>query len=161
MSIHSPQIKRIGFLADIILGLISLLKGMMVTLKYLVTPSTVVTQQYPENRKTLKLYDRFRALLEMPHDENGNHKCTGCKICEKACPNASIRIFSQKSAITGKLELKSYVWRFDTCTFCNSCVMVCPFGAICMTGKFENAVYDKRLLVFELNRPSLSKRVSQ
>ena len=39
----------------------------------------------------------------------------------------------------------------DSCTFCNACVVACPFAAITMNGKFESAVYDRSLLVFALN----------
>jgi NADH-quinone oxidoreductase subunit I len=88
----------------------------------------------------------------MPHDENGYHKCTGCKICEKACPNGSIIITTRKGEVSGKNELDRYVWRQDACVVCNACVQACPFGAIAMTPAFENAVYDRRLLIYSLNK---------
>ena len=46
----------------------------------------IVTQQYPENRKTLKMYDRFKGEIIMPHDANNRHRCTGCGICFFVCP---------------------------------------------------------------------------
>lgn len=150
--LHPPEIKSRGFLPDIVLGLLSLLKGMKVTFYYLVHPSTVVTRQYPENRATLKMYERFRAQLVMPHNEQGFHKCTACRMCERACPNASILITSRKGALSGKTEIDHYVWRLDSCTFCNACVIACPFGALAMSGDFENAVYQRNLLVYNLNR---------
>ncbi len=128
----------------------SLMTGLKVTLGYLVRPSTVVTQQYPENRDTLKLPERYRSELRLI-DDNGYHRCPGCKICEKACPNGSIKIMARKGTVTGKTELDQFVWRLDTCTFCYACVQSCPFDAIEFTGRFENAVFDKRLLVYNLN----------
>jgi NADH-quinone oxidoreductase subunit I len=133
-------------------GLQSLLNGMKLTLNYILHPSKIVTRQYPENRATLKFPARYRAMLEMPHDENGYHRCTACRMCEKACPNNSITILSRKGPVSGKMELDRYVWRMDSCIFCNNCVMACPFGAIAMSHQFENAVYDRRLLIFNLNR---------
>ena len=65
-------------------GLWSLLVGMKVTGKEFVTPK--VTEQYPENRKTLKIADRFRGTLTLIEDENGHNKCIACGICAKACP---------------------------------------------------------------------------
>jgi NADH-quinone oxidoreductase subunit I len=150
--IKTHRIPERGFVGGILHGLKSLLKGMKVTFHYLSHPSTVVTQQYPENRETLKMFDRSRIQLTMPHDENGWHKCTACTICEQACPNGSIKIISQKGAITGKTEIDQYVWRMDTCTFCNLCVMSCPHDAITMSDAFEASVYDRRLLVYTLNR---------
>ncbi|MFM2291328.1 MAG: hypothetical protein RIS29_1141, partial [Bacteroidota bacterium] len=60
-------------------AIISLAKGMSVTWKELWRPK--VTQQYPENRDTLVISDRFRCELVMPHDENNEHACTACGIC--------------------------------------------------------------------------------
>jgi NADH-quinone oxidoreductase subunit I len=141
-----PLIKKIIF------GFISLLKGMRVTFRYLINPSTVVTQQYPENRETLKLADRVRAQLEMIHDEKGYHKCTSCHICEEACPNASIRVIDRKTPSVSKTELDHFIWRLDSCTFCNLCVMVCPFSCLKMNSHFESSVFDQRLLVYNLNK---------
>ena len=49
-------------------GLLSLLKGMGVTGKYFF--SRKVTEQYPENRATLKIPERFRGTLTLIYDEN-------------------------------------------------------------------------------------------
>lgn len=71
-------------------GIASLAKGMAVTGKELVTPK--ITEQYPENRQTLKIADRFRAELTLKYDEQGHHKCIACGICQMNCPNGSITI---------------------------------------------------------------------
>ena len=133
-------------------GITSLLKGMKITLSYLVRPGTVVTAQYPENRATLKLSDRVRAQLSLTHDDQGFHKCTSCHICEQACPNASIHVVDRKTSATGKPELDFFIWRLDSCTFCNLCVMVCPFQCLKMSPDFESAVYDQQLLISNLTR---------
>jgi len=130
----------------------SLVKGLFITLYYFVRPSTVVTQQYPENRPTLRMFDRYRAQLRFTFDDQGFHRCAACKVCASACPNGSILIEVRKGEVTKKPEIVHYVWRVDTCTFCNACVMACPHDAIEFTGSFESAVYDRRLLVYNLNR---------
>ena len=61
-------------------GLLSLLKGMRITLRVFFRKKT--TEQYPENRATLKMFDRFRGELIMPHNENNEHKCVACGICQ-------------------------------------------------------------------------------
>lgn len=80
------------------------------------------------------------------------HKCTACGNCEAACPNGSIRILTRIGEITEERELDRFIWRMDSCTFCNACVQACPFDALEMGPHFENAVYDRRLLIYNLNR---------
>ena len=137
--------------AKIIYGIVSLLKGFRITIFYFSHPSTIVTQQYPENRATLKLADRTRSQLVFTYDDNGYHKCTACHICEEACPNASIHVVDRTPPTLAKDELDYFVWRLDTCTFCNLCVMVCPFQVLKMKPTFESSVFDQRLLVYNLN----------
>lgn len=45
------------YFSDFFSGLGSLLKGMRITLGEFFTPKT--TEKYPENRATLKMFDRF------------------------------------------------------------------------------------------------------
>ena len=72
----------------------SLLTGMGVTWKEYFTKK--VTEQYPENRKTtLHVSQRHRGRLVMPHDADGNNKCVACTLCEKACPNGTIKITTE------------------------------------------------------------------
>lgn len=54
------------------------------------------TEQYPENRKTtLHVAKRHRGRLVFKRDENENYKCVACLMCEKACPNGTIKINSE------------------------------------------------------------------
>lgn len=50
-------------------------------------------------------------------------KCTGCGICEQACPFGAIKVV-EKIAIIG-----------DECTLCGACVQVCNTGAITIQRK--------------------------
>ncbi len=134
-----------SYISRIWQGITSLTSGLKLTLVYLFSPSKVVTQQYPENRETLHIPPRFRAQVEMPLDENGNHKCTSCKLCEKNCPNGSISVLVTKDK-TGKKALGKYIYRFSQCTLCNICVEVCPTDAIIMGQGFENATTDREAL---------------
>ena len=143
---------RPSFVHRILSGLRSLASGMAVTIRYFVRPSTVVTQQYPENRAELKMFDRFRARLMMNHDENGFHKCTACRFCEMACPNGSLKVNFRPQPQLAKNELDTLVWRLDSCTFCNACVLVCPFSVLRFDPEFESSVYDRRLLVYNMSQ---------
>ena len=129
----------------------SLMCGLSVSLKYFFEPRRIVTEQYPENRKTLKMHERFRGKLEMIEDADGNNRCTACGMCERACPNASINVLSTKN-IAGKKVLGRYVYHFASCTQCGLCVEACPFGAIRMNQEFEVATTDPNTLEMILNK---------
>ncbi len=53
-----------------------------------------MTTEYPENRETLVISDRWKSELIMPHDENNEHACTACGICMMNCPNGTIIVTS-------------------------------------------------------------------
>ena len=134
-------------------GIKSLLVGMSVTWDELWTKK--VTQQYPENRKTLVISDRFRCELVMPHDDKNEHACTACGICQMNCPNGTISITSKMiETEDGKKKkiLDKYVWDLGMCTFCNLCVVTCPSDAILFNNQFENAVFTRSKLVQTLNK---------
>ena len=145
-----------NYIAEIFSGVWTLLTGMKVTAKYFFTPWKNVTQQYPENRDTLVMYDRFRGEVIMPHNDNNEHKCTGCGLCENACPNGSIEIIS-KSIVNeeGKKKriIDQHIYHLGMCTFCNLCVRACPSDAIVMGQKFEHAHWDRSTFTKVLNLP--------
>jgi NADH-quinone oxidoreductase subunit I len=145
MQTFNTYMKKVGT------GTISLLKGLSVTLVYFLSPKRVVTEQYPENKTTLKMHPRYRGVVIMPHDEAGEHKCTGCTLCEKACPNGTISVLNTKN-IAGKKVLGKYIYRFDQCTLCGLCIEACPFDAIRMGQDFENSVADSSTLEWVLNK---------
>jgi NADH-quinone oxidoreductase subunit I len=85
----------INYLKDIFFGVRSLLKGMKVTSKYFWSPKSIVTEKYPENRKTLVMLERSKGEVIMPHNDKNEHHCTGCGICQINCPNGSIEVISK------------------------------------------------------------------
>lgn len=74
-------------------GIKSLSVGLKTTMREFFTPK--VTEQYPENRKELKMFDRFRGTLVMPHNERNEHHCVACGLCQMACPNGTIHVTSE------------------------------------------------------------------
>lgn len=133
-------------------GIKSLGIGMGVTWKELFTKK--VTQQYPENRKTLVIPSRVRGELTMPHDQNNEHACTSCGICQMNCPNGTINITSKMiETEDGKKKkiLDTYTYDLGMCTFCNLCVLTCPSDAIKFSTEFENAVFRRKSLKQKLN----------
>jgi len=147
------------YFADIYSGVKSLLTGMTVTGRYFFSPGEIVTQKYPENRKTLKMYDRFKGEVIMPHDANNQHRCTGCGICEINCPNGSIEIISTKiDSPEGKKVriIDKHIYHLSMCSFCGLCVKTCPCNALTFGQEFEHAVFDRTKLTKVLNQPGSS-----
>ena len=145
-----------NYISDIFNATKSLLKGMMQTGYYFVRPKEIITQQYPDNRPTLKMADRFRGEVVMPHDEANEHACTGCTACELACPNATIKIITKFDVTPEgkkKKALDTFVYHLELCTMCGLCVEACPTAAITMGQNFEHSVFDRSKLLKTLNQP--------
>lgn len=147
-----------GYFSDIYNGVKSLLNGMRITGYYFThARKEIITQQYPDNRETLKMFDRYRGQVVMPHNEDNEHRCTGCQACEIACPNGSIEIVWDRvlNEETGKKkkEIEKHIYHLSMCTMCNLCIVACPTDAIIMSGDFEASVYDRSELTIVLNKP--------
>ena len=139
------------YFVSIFKGFYSLIKGMEVTGKELVTPK--VTEQYPENRATLHIPERFRATLELIYVD-GYHKCIACGSCERNCPNQTISITKRMVELPDgkkKMKLDKYMYDLGSCTFCGLCVQVCPTSAIRFSNDFEQAVFTREKLHKQLN----------
>ena len=133
-------------------GVKSLLIGMRTSMKVFWQPK--VTEQYPENRKELKMFDRFRGTLTMPHNEQNEHRCIACGLCQNACPNDTIKVISETiETEEGKKKkiLARYEYDLGSCIFCQLCVNACPHDAITFDQNFEHAVFDRSKLILRLN----------
>lgn len=157
------SIKEVGqYFSEIYDGVASLVRGMKVTGHYFVSSGQVVTQQYPENRGTLKMFDNFKGELMLIHDENNQHSCNVCNTCARKCPNGSIEIIYKKvEGADGRSKkiLDKYVYHLETCSFCGLCVPACDEHALKFDQQFEHAVFDKSKLTKVLNQPGSSCKV--
>ena len=102
------------------------------------------------------MFDRFRGEVLLTHDENNEHKCTGCTACEVACPNGTIEIISKwEPTEDGKKRkaIDQFIYHLQMCTMCNLCIIACPTDAIVMGKNFEHAVFDRSELTKVLNEP--------
>lgn len=128
--------------------------GMKTTWKEYFTKKS--TEQYPENRKTtLHVSARHRGRLVFKRNEDNSYKCVACTMCEKACPNDTIKITSQMVTTEEgkkKRQLVDYQYDLGDCMFCELCVNACNFDAIEFTNDFENAVFDRDMLVLHLDK---------
>lgn len=142
------------YFSDIFKAVRSLLTGMRLTGYYFTHQKEIITEQYPEVKPALA--ERFKGEVVMPHNENNEHRCTGCQACELACPNGTIKIVTKNEVnAEGKKKkaIDTFVYRLELCTMCNLCVEACPSDAIKMSNDFEHSVFDRRQLTKVLNKP--------
>lgn len=143
-----------GFFQRTTTAIHGLLSGMGITFGHFVRFSEVVTQQYPENRATLRMAPRFRGKVKLLRDpESGAFPCTACGLCMKACPNNSLTVQRERDPATNKFRLAGYYYHFERCTLCGLCVDTCRFSALAMGNDFENAAYDRGSLTLRLDTP--------
>ena len=145
--------KILNYIKNIFLGIWHLMEGLYITMLNFIRPK--VTEQYPENRGKVFPHDRMRGQLNMPHNENNEHKCTACGICMMNCPNGTIKVISKKELDeeTGKEKkvLDKYLYDIGSCTFCSLCTITCPQDAIDWTTNFEHALFTRAKLNQKLN----------
>ena len=147
------NLKRMSYFQNITDAVISIPKGMLVTLKHLLfkAPTTV---QYPDRTKNNipvrdMLPDIYRGFLKVDPKI-----CTGCMACMRACPIACIKIIVEKEE-AGRM-IKSFKIDESKCMFCGLCVEPCPTKAIFFTKDFEGVKTDINELVFEhVKEPTL------
>ena len=133
-------------------GMASLLKGLHVTGKELVTPK--ITEFYPEDRATYKWPERFRAILTLVYDKEGRHRCIACGTCERVCPNGTITLETKMVETPEgrkKKKLDKYFYDLGSCTFCDLCVTNCPTNALAFSNDFEQSVFTRDKLLKKLN----------
>lgn len=143
-----------SYFGTFIQAVTSLGTGLKTTMKEFFTRK--ITEQYPENRKELVMFDRFRGTLIMPHNEQNEHRCVACGLCQMACPNGTIRVISEMVETEEgkkKKQLVKYEYNLGSCMFCQLCTNACPHDAITFGQDFENAVFDRSKLILQLNNP--------
>lgn len=133
-----------------------LLQGLGLTLKHFLSPSKVVTMQYPDEKWTP--YPRFRGLHELQRDKDGNEKCVACGLCSTVCPSECIRLEGAEDEY-GKRYAKTYEIDMLRCIFCGYCEEVCPEEAIFLRQGYEltmdsgkDQVFNKEKLLAPLKK---------
>ncbi|MDO8489585.1 MAG: 4Fe-4S binding protein [Candidatus Omnitrophota bacterium] len=133
----SDNIKKLP--VKIIKSIISILVGMMVTMKYFLKKS--VTMRYPEEKCVMT--QRYRGVVSLVIDKNtGKHRCIACLTCARVCPNYSLQVECEVDELKKRYP-KKFILRLGQCMFCGLCVEACPTGALEMDKEYEIATYTR------------------
>lgn len=106
-----------------------------------------ITIMYPHER--YQLPERARWAVEMIFDEEGNHACTGCLLCQNACPDFIIDIEVTTAEDRSK-HIDHWKYQRGACMMCGLCVEACNFNAIRMGHDYELAFIDPADITIEL-----------
>jgi NADH-quinone oxidoreductase subunit I len=126
--------------------LVDMLLGLSVTLRHYF--SRKVTIQYPEKVKVPGA--RFRGLLRLYRDGQGQPLCIACKACQRICPTGCFDIEGLRAEGAKILRPVKFDWVLDRCTFCGLCVEVCPTAAIRFSKEFRLSAVEKSGLRFDM-----------
>lgn len=135
-----------GYFSDLIEGGKSLVSGLTVTFKAMVSP--VVTVQYP--REKIEITPNFRGHIELTVDAENKIKCIACGMCERACPSSCITVISEKKEGEKKKSLTSFILDFTKCSLCGICGESCPAGAIRYSDEYNLAGFSRDDFVMDL-----------
>lgn len=122
-----------------------ILNGMRISLRNMLRGP--ITVQYP--REKLVLPERARWAVQIKLDDAGEHKCTACMACVKACPDAIISVDVTTDEARSK-HIDRWGYELGACMMCGLCVEACPFDAIEQGHDYELATGTADELTYHL-----------
>lgn len=121
-----------------------------------------ITMQYPHEKLTLP--ERARWALQQKYDEDGDHRCTACLACERACPDFIIKIETTTAEDRSK-HIDHWRYEVGACMMCGLCVAACPYDAIFMSHEYELATSDHdkmvRVLLRDVDAAPIPRRTAE
>ena len=130
------------------LFLSDLVKGLLLTFKYLFKPK--LTLNYPHEKNPIS--PRFRGEHALRRYPNGEERCIACKLCEAICPAQAITIEAGPRRNDGTRRTTRYDIDMVKCIYCGLCQEACPVDAIVEGPNFEFATETREELYYDKER---------
>jgi NADH-quinone oxidoreductase subunit I len=130
---------------DNIKGLYSLLVGLSITGRYLVSPRKTI--HYPRQVVEDEILASFRGPLELTRGkkEPDQTRCISCQMCVRACPGRCLTV------VKGDTKAPSrWIYDFSLCCLCGACVEACPAGALAFSHKVYLVATSREELKLDL-----------
>ncbi len=112
--------------------------------------------------KYLNIFEKFRmpSYNKIKHIKWGElkidlEKCTGCKLCEQACPADSIIVIEKKAKMRPTHGYPGTDTSINQCIFCGDCMAICPANAIELAVPYNWKYYYKSINRGEIELPRL------
>ena len=135
------------YFSEIYTGGKSLVLGLGVTMKALVSP--IVTVQYP--REEIDISPNFRGHIDLILDpEKKTFLCITCGMCQRSCPSECITVQGKKEEGKKKKTLALFELDFTKCSLCGTCVEVCPTQALEFSNEYNLASFSKETFHFDI-----------
>ena len=129
------------------LFLTELVRGLGITLGYVLKPS--VTINYPYEKGPLS--PRFRGEHALRRYPNGEERCIACKLCEAICPAQAITIEAEPRGDSSRRTTR-YDIDMTKCIYCGLCQEACPVDAIVEGPNFEFAAETREELMYDKDK---------
>jgi NADH-quinone oxidoreductase subunit I len=130
------------------LFLSDLVKGLILTFKYLFKPK--LTLNYPHEKNPIS--PRFHGEHALRRYPNGEERCIACKLCEAICPAQAITIEAGPRRNDGTRRATRYDIDMVKCIYCGMCQEACPVDAIVEGPNQEFAVETREELYYDKDR---------
>jgi NADH-quinone oxidoreductase subunit I len=128
-----------------------LIGGLKITTKHMLNMSkrNEFVVQYPEQTRVSRT-ENYRGVHRLNRDEQGRVACTGCFMCETACPAHCIHIEADEAPWPDR---EKYPIKFEIdelrCIYCGMCEEACPVDAIELTTEYHMVGKTRAEMVFD------------
>lgn len=137
-------------------GIINSIKGMIMVGRHF--QKKPITIEYPEEKDNFN--SRLRGHIAILSNEDGSINCIDCKNCMRSCPcDDLIKITSHKEE--NQTIIESFSIDLGRCIVCGNCVEACPKNVLAMNDDYSLGCYDKKDLVWDLDKLKLSPKKTQ